>query len=259
MKLAKIIVIMCALLPLSSLAAVIATSMDAKPASVCQRLNGNPYQVQAVISADHSAKLSSQITAYIDSIPFKEGDTFKKGDTLVKFDCSLQKSELSKARAQLKSARATYKANRRLHGYGGVSVTELAESQAKYEEAQAEVAGKQHVVKYCTVKAPYDGTVVKLNVQPHETVPQSEPMLEIINNTDLRIEFIVSSKWLSWMKVGSKFKLCVSEQQQSYPGKVMKIVPQIDAVSQSIKIIGKLDKTNKKLIAGMSGKAIFEP
>jgi len=260
MRRAILVIVGIALCTATALATPITRPVAVKSPSlsVCQQLHDVPNQVQAVITAEKTAKLSSQISAYIDAIPFKEGDSFSKGDVLVQFDCSLQQSELQKAMAQLTFAKTAYLANKRLRRYNGISETEYIESEAKYQDATAEVASKSHIVKLCTIKAPYAGTVVNLNVHAHETVAQNEVLLEILNNSSLQIEFIVPSKWLSWLRTGTKFNLCVSEQQRSYPGQVLKVVPQIDAISQSIKIIGQLDNPSKALIAGMSGKAVFE-
>jgi len=215
------------------------------------------FQVQAVLTPQTVAKLSSQIQSYITKITVKEGSSFKKGDLLISFNCTLQRAEAAKARAQLKSARATYNANQRLRTLGGLGLTELRESEAKYEETLAELDIKKHFLKHCNIRAPFNGKVVKLDVNQHETIKEGEVLIEILDNSDLRVEFIIPSSWLSWLRVDTPFRLFITETGKGYQGKVTTILHRIDAVSQSVKVLGELNKVESELISGMSGQASF--
>jgi len=219
--------------------------------------NNTPMTAQGVLVARHIAVLSSQMSGVIDKLTVREGDSFSKGQLLLGFDCTLQRSDLGKAQARLKSARATYNANARLKRLSGVSEVEYVDSQAKFEEAKADLTGKTHAVKLCDIVAPFNGRAVKVDVKLHESVKQGEPLLEIIDNSQLTVEFILPSIWLRWLKIGSVFSFNVNETHHSYPGRIIKIIDKVDSVSQSVKVIGKLDKNNPGLIAGMSGEAKF--
>ena len=59
------------------------------------------------------------------------------------------------------------------------------------------------------------------------------------------------------MKLGMKFNVFLEENNREYPAKVEKIGARIDAVSQTIKIIGLIDGQFNDLLPGMSGRALF--
>ena len=54
----------------------------------------NEESIRGLVKPQKRAVISSEIPAKILSIPFKDGESFKKGETLVKFDCSLYQAEL---------------------------------------------------------------------------------------------------------------------------------------------------------------------
>jgi len=212
---------------------------------------------QVVLTAKNSAALSSQLIGTIESLPVSEGEHFRKGDTLVNFDCTIHEAELKKTKALLTARQAEYRSNQRMAKANAISRVELAQSRADLAQAEADLTIKAHTANLCYIKAPFDGLLIKQYVHAHESVRQGQNLVEVLNNADLTIELIAPSQWLSWVKPGTSFQLYVEETQKSYPAHINSILPKVDAVSQSVRLLGKLDKVHKELIAGMSGRAIF--
>lgn len=212
---------------------------------------------QVMLKAETEASLSSQIIGTIDSIPVKEGELFDKGDVLVEFDCTIHQAQLDKALALLESKRAAYNSNVKMSKAKAVSTVELLQSKADFTEAKADVTIKQHTVDFCKVKAPFNGQVIKLHAKAFELLNQGEPLVDVLDNSELDVELIVPSKWLSWLKKDTPFNLYITETNKSYNAHVTKILPSVDSVSQTVRILGKLDKNHVELVAGMSGKASF--
>lgn len=213
--------------------------------------------VQAVVKAKQSATLSSQLDGKVEKIHVQEGDSFKKGDVLVAFDCRVHQAELQKAKAQIAAKKSEYYANQRLAKLNAVSNVELANSKSEFEQAQADLDIKSHTVSLCEIIAPFQGNVAKLNVHEHENVQHGQALLEILDNTELNVEAIVPSSWLTWIRAGKTYHLYIEETGREYPVTINKVLPQVDAVSQSVRIIGRIDGNYHELIAGMSGLAKF--
>lgn len=201
--------------------------------------------------------LSTQISGKINKLPVKEGDRFKKGDTLVAFDCKVYRAQLAKANAKVVEARQLHNANVRLAKYGSASKVQVAKSRSELHQAIAEQKIKSHLVAQCNVKAPFGGAVIKHHVNEHQNVNNGDALIEILDAHHLRIEMIVPSHWLMWLKVGSPFEIAISETGKSYQAKVTKILPRIDSVSQTVRIFAEFTGNAKDLLAGMSGQARF--
>lgn len=236
---------------------VLVTSFSMLPYGVFAEMKKTPSTSQVVLKAKAQAELSSQLSGKIADVPLAEGDSFKKNQPLVVFDCTVQQAQLEQAKVTRRAKKSLYDAQQRMHKAKAVSDVELADSQAELAKAQAELTIKQHTVDLCQIKAPFAGRLVKRHVYPHETVRQGQVLVEVLDNQNLDIELIVPSSWLAWLQAGEPFTLFVEETGDSYRAHVTRVLPQVDAVSQSVRLLGKLDQQNEKLISGMSGRATF--
>lgn len=212
----------------------------------------------AVLTAPHKATLSTQITGRIQRLYVKKGESFKKGDRLVDMDCTRYKMAAKQAAAALKEARLIHTAHKKLAKLNAIDTVAWANTQSKYEHAIAETRIHEAQVAACRIMAPFSGTVVKTYVYTHENVRLHQPLIEIIDDQSLDIEMFIPSEWITWVKVGTPFTIKLSETQHRYPAHITHLIPQVDAVSQSLPVKGKFDKMDRTLMAGMSGEAYFK-
>ena len=201
--------------------------------------------------------LSSELSAKIGSLPFREGDTFRAGQVLVSFDCGLYRAQLNKAEASAQAAKQTLKVNQRLAELNSIGSLDVDLAAAKVKETEAETAAMRVMVGKCTLIAPFSGRIAKLHVDPHEFVSPGKPLLDILNTDQLELQMIVPSKWLARLKVGSNFDMKVDELDKNYNARVTRLGAKIDPVSQSVFLAGQVEGKHPELLPGMSGWAKF--
>lgn len=201
--------------------------------------------------------LSSQMAGKIQKIYVEEGDRFKKDQPLVAFDCKIEETELKRAQTELEAAKKTLGVNRNLAHLKSASGLDVAMAEAKVLSAEADASVRQVVVERCSLAAPFDGRAVEIPVSEYQTVRQAEPLLKILDDQDLRLEVIVPSSWLTWLREGETFTIVMDETRKTYTAKVTKIGARIDPVSQSLKVLGKIEGNHPELMAGMSGAVNF--
>jgi len=226
-------------------------SMEIQPISETDNIRG-------LIKPSTTAILSSELQARITSIPFRDGQRFKKDEILIGFDCSLYHAELAAAKAEHNARLKKYENNKELLSLNAISNIEVEISEAEVEKAKADVQIASIRVSDCIIKAPYDGRVIELLVNEHESVPGGEELISILNDKELEIELIIPSKWLNWLSVADKFEFLVDETNKKYPAKVTRIGSSVDPVSQTIRVTGIFESLSEDILAGMSGTAIFE-
>lgn len=215
--------------------------------------------VRGLIKPVEKAVVSSEIAAKIKSIPFKSGDSFKKGDLLVSFDCSFYRADMASADATYKSKQKVYENNKQLLALNAMSEIDVEISKSEVEVARAERTMRTIRVNQCKIKAPYSGRVIEVAVNEHETIPSDKEILSILNDKDLEIELIVPSNWLNWLTVGESFSFQIDETGKTLDAKVSKMGAVVDPVSQTIKLIGTFnDKQLDGVLSGMSGTAQFK-
>lgn len=229
-----------------------------RPGSVRPALE--KQDIRAQLTPRRFTTIAAEVGAKISRIAVAEGGRFKAGQVLVSLDCSLQQAHLQKARAALSAAERTASANKRLAELNSVGKVELDVSEAEAAKARAEVSLTQVSLNKCHVVAPFSGRVVEQRVREQQFVQAGQPMLDILDDSVLELEFLVPSRWLVWLKPGFTFQVRIDETGKSYPARIQRLGARIDPVSQSIKVVAAIDGRFPELIAGMSGKvAIAAP
>lgn len=207
-----------------------------------------------------STVLSSEIAGRVTDLEVKEGDSFQSGQTIARLDCSMHRARLDKATAQAKEAEQILAVNKQLDTLGSISVLEVSVADSRLSAARAEANLMQAVVDRCEIQAPFSGKVSILHVKAHQYVAEGQELVGILDDSELDVEMVVPSRWLSGLKIEQKFQVSIDETGKSYPAYITRFGAAIDPVSQSIKVFGKVDGNFNELRAGMSGVArLIEP
>lgn len=215
-------------------------------------------RIRVQFAARNQTTLSSELSAKIARLTLREGDTFKSGQTLITFDCSLFHSQLAKHEAMAEAARQTLSVNRRLAELNSIGTLEVEQAAARVKETQAEVAAMRTTVSKCALAAPFSGRVAKVHAEPHEFVAPGKPLIEILDTRRLELQMIVPSRWLAWLKPGQRFTVRVEELDREYTARVVRTGARIDPVSQTISLAGEVEGERPELLPGMSGWAQFK-
>lgn len=210
-----------------------------------------------VIQPSDVVTFSSETAASILNLNVREGSKFLKGDILLVLDCRLQKAELQKANAQYTATNLAQNSAEKLKKFGSISELELVKARADATIAKSEVDKFNAIVEKCMIKAPFNGAVSEIMVHPMESVKPGDPLLKIVNTENLEFEIQIPSKWLKWLKVGTTFQVKINETGNDVTAKVSRIDPQIESISQTIKITGMIEHPDSSLLPGMSGEAFF--
>jgi RND family efflux transporter MFP subunit len=218
-----------------------------------------PQVIRAQLVPRAFTTLSSETAARIDRIGRRAGEHFQKGDTLVEFDCVTQRAQVAKARAVLKAAEKTHAVHKRLFDLKSMSGLELEVSAAEIDKAKADLAMADALQSKCTVEAPFAGVVVDQKAREAQYTTPGQPLLEIVDDKALELEFIVPSAWLRWLKTGSAFSVAVDETGKTYHAHVALLGGRVDPVSESIKVTGAIDGDAQDLVPGMSGRVLMAP
>jgi len=215
--------------------------------------------IRAQLAPRYYTSLSAELGAKIDRINVREGERFKAGQTLVSFDCTLQEAQRERASASLGVAEKVRAANRRLAELNSVGRLELDTSEAEVAKAQADLSLMDATLRKCSIAAPFPGRVAEQKIREKQYVQPGQPILDIIDDSTLELEFIVPSRWLAWLKQGYVFEVQIDETGATYPAKVSRLGARVDPVSQSIKVAAVIDGRFPSLIAGMSGRVQLAP
>lgn len=214
---------------------------------------------RGLLSARARAVVSSEIAGRITDIPFGEGERFEAGEPLALFDCAIYDAQLAGARAAERFARTQLEQKRELVRLRSAGEIEVGLAKARLDEVAAQALLQEVLVSRCTVRAPFAGAVVSRAANAGESVAAGAPLLEIVDDSDYEIRVLAPSHWLAWLEVGQPFTFDIDEANQSHVARVEAIGASVDAASQTILVIGRLQVHGDRLVPGMSGSARFDP
>lgn len=219
----------------------------------------NQSELRAQLSPIRHAMLATELGGKVSKVTVREGQRVVKGELLIEFDCSLQAAQLQKARAQLAGALNTYSGSKRMAELNAIGSVELNNSKVEVDKARADVAYLNATIERCSIKAPYAGVIGEKQVREQEFVQSGQPLLEILDNNALELEFIVPSRWLSWLVPGYAFVVQIEDVGNTYPVKLSYTAAKVDPLSQSVKAVAVIDGQFDELLPGMSGHLLLAP
>ena len=235
--------------------------MPAAPASSAvtpQARESNEYRVQAVLSAKRRAVLASALDARITKLNFENGDIFKKGDVLIEYDCTVDRARVKEAESRRRLTEVQLAAYEKLRELKSISEVEYVVAKENHEQNTALTDQIKGRIRYCQVIAPFDGRVTNKMASQHEFVQTGRVLLDISSREPLRAEFLIPSKWLRWVNVGTPLSIYIGESDSQYSAKIVAIHGEVDPVSQSVQVVAEMGDYHEELLPGMSGHATFD-
>ena len=215
-----------------------------------------PLTAHGVVQSEQEAVIASRMTALITALPLDAGQSFGRGSLLASFDCAQMRAQAAAASAAASATRTTYDTNVELDHYKAIGVNEVAVAKANLGKASAEAQAIHAGLNQCEIRAPFAGTVVERIAHAHDTAAPGQPLLRIQGAGDLKVELIIPSAWLGWVKPGTPFRFAIDETGATVDGRVSRLGAAVDPVSKTMRITGSL-AVQGGVLPGMSGAAHF--
>jgi len=161
------------------------------------------------VEAVEDTNITAQVTGYLQTRHFEEGEMVEKGQLLYtiepsSFEAQLAsaKAALAQARANLKKAELDFERGKNLLPKGSISQSEFDNLNAALLGAQAQVeAGKAQThlaevnLSYTQIKAPFSGRIAQSKVSTGDLVsPQSGILTTLVSLDPVHTSFSISER-----------------------------------------------------------------
>ena len=227
------------------------------PENPSRSLNDNNLAVQAVLGAKRQIVLASGLDAKITKLSLESGDRFKKGDVLVEYDCSVDAARLNEVLSRQRVTEEQLNAYRKLADLDSASNIEVLIAKENNEQNKALISQIRGRLQFCKHIAPWDGRVTRKMASQYEYVQTGRVLMDISSLDPLRAEFLIPSRWLRWLNIGTGLNIYINETGQNYSANITHIFGEVDPVSQSIQVVAEMEEYHEELLPGMSGMASF--
>ena len=223
-----------------------------------QSNDANSVSASAVIVPVKEAELAFSSVGQVIAVDVNVGDKVSAGQTLVKLDTTIQETRVKEAEANLLAAQVQYNYQKRL-GLDEVHIesadADVARMQALLDSARAILDTQYELV------APFDGTVVSVDIAPAETVVPGQVVILLGDLSTYQIETTdLSERDVPRVQVGQSANIFIEALEEEFTGKVS----DVDRISTTLggdvvfKVTIDLDDQPEGLLWGMSADVQIE-
>lgn len=223
--------------------------LDAAPAG---ETSTGCITASAVVVPLQTARLSFPAIGRVQSVDVKVGDKVKAGQALVHIGTTLLEARVREAEANLTAAQIQVQYLKRV----GTDERFLESAEADVERAQALLdSAKATLASQASLAAPFDGTVVTVDVAAGETVVPGQVAILLGDLSKYQIETTdVSERDVTRVKIGQPVKIFIEALNREFTGKVVEVALVSSALGGDVvyTVTIELDEQPQGLLWGMS-------
>jgi len=222
--------------------------------------SGNPDTVSAsaFIVPLKNAELSFASVGQVKAVDVKAGDQVKAGQVLVELDTTLLEAKVREAEANLAAAQVEVKYLQRV----GTDEVHLESAQAEADRAQALLDSAHAILaSQSTLVAPFDGTVVSVDISSGETVVPGRVVVTMGDLSRFQVETTdLSERDIPRVQTGQNVTIFIEALNQEFSGKVTDISRVSSTVGGDVvfKVTIDLNQPPQGLLWGMSADVQIE-
>jgi len=192
---------------------------------------------------------------------FALGDQVKAGQVVIRiedkeFENGLQ---IESKKLNLELADNNLKKQQSLHDKGGVTQTDLKNSEISYVNAKYAYENAEIQLAKTSVRAPFDGVIVELPYHtPGVKIDQGQPLMKLMQYDMLLMDVKLPEKHLPEVTMNQTVQIAnYNISNDTIYGKISQISPVINADTRTFQSILEIDNNKRRLRPGMFIKAFI--
>jgi len=210
----------------------------------------------ALILPVRAVTIASPIEGRIEAVSVKEGDKVSEGANLVSLYAGMEALEVKRSAAAVEKREFEYKSSKNLFEEKVISEDEALESRIELDLAKLTLAMAEERVRMRQLTSPIAGVVVERLFEVGEMVRPAEPIIEVVDLTEVFVQFYVASYQLTEVAVGQDavVTIPVLGADKTFRGPVDFIDPRVDAASGLSRVRVRLQNPDSIIKAGLRAK-----
>ncbi len=168
---------------------------------------------------------------------------------------AIAEKDVNDSRASLSAARTNYEtAQKKLQDLQGFARDqELKAAAAQRDAARGRLESAQAQLNYSRITSPIDGVVTDLPFYAGETPPSGQPVVTVMDTSQVIARTHVSPAEAAELKVGDEANI-IGAGGIPYPAKVSQVSPALDAANSTVEVWVQADNKDGALRPGSSVK-----
>lgn len=203
------------------------------------------------------ANLAAALGGYVEQVLVESGDTVKKGQVLVKVDTGTHFAQYQLTKVELDDATRELERIEKLGKSVASARVDAAKTRLARAQAQHRLTGTQ--LERATIRAPFAGTLVDLQVEQGEVAAPGQPIGRLLVLDPITVSVSVTDRDVGSLKVGDVANVTTAGSPNSVEGKVARIEPAADLRTRTFLVEVDVDNPERSLLPGMIATVAFSP
>lgn len=204
------------------------------------------------IRAYRGVELSTEIGGLVQAVPIRSGMDVKEGELLIKLNDTSDLAQLNSLKALADLAKVVNERDRQQLEIQAISKNVFDTSNADAKSKQAQVEQQTALVAKKNLKAPFNGRVGIVMINPGQYVNPGDKLLTLQTLDPIFVDFNLPQSNVSQIQVGQEIIVTTDAfKDASFIGKVTAVSPKVDTNSRNIQIEAQLANPDKKILPGM--------
>lgn len=228
-----------------------AVTLALQPGPIHDRIN-----LPGSIEPWTTLSLLSKLNGTIEDVVVREGQKVKKGDVLARIEAEDYRIGVERASAAYTLAKAEYERDKSIYSKGVVPTAELDTKKAHMETARADYENAQLQYSRCTVTAPMNGVVRRLDAKVGLQLSVGDPIAEILEID--RLKAVVGIPESDVTAVRGLATVDISLQaldNRTITGKVHYLSSSPETVARLFRLELAIDNSSGEILPGMFVRA----
>ncbi len=215
----------------------------------------NTVMTTANLLANEQVELKAPISGQVLEINFKEGQSVRQGQSIIRLDDRVWRAQLIGLEAQLKTAESDYERKKSLLKFEGSSEEEVEQAFSTVEVLKSQIQQLKINISLANVTAPFSGVVGMRNFSKGAYLKEGESITFLAEAGQLKIDFKIAQEYRNSLEVGKSIKVLV--EKDTLEASIYAINPLIEEGSRTINVRAILQQPKTKIIMPGSYAQVF--
>ena len=201
-------------------------------------------------------ELTAKVSGAIAEVLAEEGDEVKAGDVLARIEEDDYRIALQRAEAQYNLAKANFERDKAVFSKGVIPVAELQSKETHLLTAKADLDNARLQLSRCTIIAPIDGVVRRLDAKVGLFLSVADPVGQLLQIDKVKAVVGIPESDIAAVRPIDEIDVSLQAlDNQVVTGIKHFLSPSPDSTARLYKMELKLDNTSRAILPGMFVRA----
>ena len=228
-------------------------------AVVARKPSSQVIELSGVLEPIRSTWVAAEIAGSILEVSAAEHAPIEAQGVLVRLDPALPQAQVIRAEASHALAKAELARQERLGSRSVASEAELDRALAEERRSFAALLEAQTRLGHTAIRAPFDGLVNSLDLDPGAYVSPGTPIAEVLDTSTLELTLPVSDRQVGAIEVGDRARVRIDPLgNRMVEGRVVRKGRAPQAATQRYPVVVALENQEGAMLPGMLAFALLD-